>query len=59
MVVVPSLKEKLNERLGERAALSTIYQILARHGWRKLVPDTAHPPGNAALREDWKKRATI
>ncbi|WP_200899684.1 MULTISPECIES: hypothetical protein [Nitrosomonas] len=32
--------------------------MLARHGWRKLVPDTAHPQGNTALREDWKKRAT-
>ncbi|WP_211752313.1 winged helix-turn-helix domain-containing protein [Nitrosomonas communis] len=56
MVVVPSLKEKLEERLGERVALSIIYQMLARHGWRKLVPDTAHPQGNA-LREDWKKKS--
>ncbi|SDY85776.1 hypothetical protein [Nitrosomonas sp. Nm58] len=29
--------------------------MLARHGWRKLAPDTAHPQGDAALREDRKK----
>jgi hypothetical protein len=28
VVVIPSLKEKLEERLGERLALSTIYQML-------------------------------
>lgn len=56
VVVVPPLKEKIEERLGRRVALSTIYRMLARHGWRKLAPDTAHPQGDAALREDWKKK---
>ncbi|SDY85261.1 winged helix-turn-helix domain-containing protein [Nitrosomonas sp. Nm33] len=55
VVVVPPLKEKIEERLGKRVALSTIYRMLARHGWRKLAPDSAHPQGDAALREDWKK----
>lgn len=57
VVVVPPLKEKIEKRLGKRVALSTIYRMLARHGWRKLAPDTAHPQGNAALREDWKKNS--
>jgi transposase len=55
VVIVPPLKEKVEKRLGKRVALSTIYRMLARHGWRKLAPDTAHPQGDAALREDWKK----
>jgi hypothetical protein len=29
--------------------------MLARHGWRKLAPDTEHPQGDAGVREDWKK----
>jgi hypothetical protein len=41
--------------LGLSLALSTIYRMLARNGWRKLAPDTAHPQGDAAVREDWKK----
>lgn len=55
VIVVPPLKEKVEERLGKTVALSTIYRMLARNGWRKLAPDTAHPKGDAAVREDWKK----
>jgi hypothetical protein len=57
VVVVPPLKEKIGERLGKPVALSTIYRMLARNGWRKLAPDTAHPQGNPAAREDWKKNS--
>ena len=57
VVVVPPLKEKVEERLGKPVALSTIYRMLARNGWRKLAPDTAHPKGDAAVREDWKKNS--
>jgi transposase len=57
VVVVPPLKEKVAERLGKPVALSTIYRMLARNGWRKLAPDTAHPQGDPAAREDWKKNS--
>lgn len=55
IVVVPPLKETVEKKLGKPVALSTIYRMLARNGWRKLAPDTAHPQGNAVAREDWKK----
>lgn len=57
VVVVPPLKDAIAERLGKPVALSTIYRMLARNGWRKLAPDTAHPQGDAAAREDWKKNS--
>lgn len=57
VVVVPPLKEKVEQRLGKPVALSTIYRMLARNGWRKLAPDTAHPQGDASAREDWKKNS--
>ncbi|MEW5967543.1 MAG: winged helix-turn-helix domain-containing protein [Pseudomonadota bacterium] len=57
VIVVPPLKDKIAERLGKPVALSTIYRMLARNGWRKLAPDTAHPQGDAAAREDWKKNS--
>jgi hypothetical protein len=57
VVVVPPLQKKVEQRLGKAVALSTIYRMLARNGWRKLAPDTAHPQGNAAAREDWKKNS--
>ena len=55
VVVVPPLQGEIEQRLGKPVALSTIYRMLARNGWRKLAPDTAHPQGDASVREDWKK----
>lgn len=55
VVVVPPLKARIEERLGKPVALSTVYRMLARNGWRKLAPDTAHPQGDPLAREDWKK----
>jgi hypothetical protein len=59
VIVVPPLKEKVQARLGKSIALSTLYRMLARHGWRKLAPDTAHPKGDATVREDWKKNSIL
>jgi len=55
MVVVPPLKAEIAERLGRPVALSTIYRMLARNGWRKLALGTAPPQGNPSAREVGKK----
>jgi hypothetical protein len=52
VVVVPPIKEQVEDRRGKSVALSTVYRMLARNGWRKLAPDTAHPQGDASTRED-------
>jgi hypothetical protein len=49
--VIPGLKSALEDRLGRPVALSTVYRMLARHGWRKLAPDTRHPRGDPAAGE--------
>ena len=57
IVVVPRLKPAIEARLGKTIALSGVYRMLARHGWRKLAPDTRHPKGGPQRREDWKKNS--
>ena len=57
VVVIPRLKPVIEQALGREIALSTLYRMLARHGWRKLAPDTAHPQGDVALREAFKKNS--
>ena len=37
-MVVPPLREQIDERLGKPVALSTIYRMLARNGWRLTRP---------------------
>lgn len=55
VVIVPPLKPAIEARLGKPLALSTLYQVLARHGWRKLAPDKSHPRADPTAREAWKK----
>jgi transposase len=57
VLVIPRLKPLMEERLGKSLALSSVYRLLARHGWRKLAPDTQHPQGDPVRREDWKKNS--
>ena len=57
VIVIPALKPAFEKALGRPIALSTLYRILARHGFRKLAPDTAHPKGDLLKREEWKKNS--
>ena len=57
VVVVPHLKPAFEKALGRKIALSTLYRMLARHDWRKLAPDTAHPKGDPERREEFKKNS--
>ena len=36
-------------------AKSTLYRLLARHGWRKLVPRPYHPDASAEAQQAFKK----
>jgi transposase len=55
VVIIHRIKPDIEARLGKTLALSSVYRMLARHGWRKLAPDTQHPQGDPQAREDWKK----
>jgi transposase len=57
VIVVAPLKRRVEEKLGKTISLATLYNMLHRHGWRKLVPDTRHPKGDPLAREDWKKNS--
>ena len=57
VIVIPALKPAFERALGRPVALSTLYRILARHGFRKLAPDTAHPKGDPLKREEWEKNS--
>ena len=54
---VPPLHAALVERLGQTTPPSTTYRLLARHGWRKVHPDTKHPKSDPAAQEEFKKNS--
>ena len=55
ILVVSEIKQALDTYLGRKVALSSIYNLLHRHGWRKIVPDKRHPKADVEAQEDWKK----
>jgi transposase len=57
VLIVSSIKQALEGRLGRGVALSSVYNLLHRHGWRKLAPDTRHPQADFAAQEQWKKNS--
>lgn len=57
ILVVGEIKKALDERLGRKTALASTYNLLHRHGWRKLAPDRAHPKSDAVAQEEWGKNS--
>jgi transposase len=57
LLVVSPLRAALSQQLGRAVAASVVYRLLARHGWRKVAPDTRHPKSDAAAQEAWKKNS--
>jgi len=52
---VPPIHAALVQRLGHDTPLSTTYRLLARHGWRKVQPDTKHPKSDPTRQDEFKK----
>ena len=57
ILVVGEIKRALDQRLGRPVALASAYNLLHRHGWRKLAPDKRHPQADVAAQEDWEKNS--
>src|SRR3990172_10110482 len=55
VLVVSPLRAALAQRLGRPVKASVLYRLLARHGWRKVAPDTRHPKSDPTVQEAWKK----
>jgi len=55
VLVVPPIRAALEEKIGKQVPASTVYRLLARHGWRKVAPDTCHPKKDADAQEAFKK----
>jgi len=57
VLVVSPLRAALAEQLGRKIAPSVVYRLLARHGWRRVAPDTQHPKHDPVAQAAWKKNS--
>src|SRR5215470_11341131 len=56
MLNIHDLKAAYEQAIGHPTSNSTIYNLLNRHGWRKLMPRPFHPKRDPAAQKAFKKR---
>lgn len=57
ILVVNPIKVAYEQAVDHVVPKSTIYRLLARHGWRKLAPRPRHPKANSEAQEEFKKNS--
>ena len=55
IATVREIWQAFEARVGEKVDDSTIYRLLGRHGWRKLMPRPRHPQADPQAQEQFKK----
>src|SRR4026209_1929266 len=55
IVTAKLIKEAFEQRLGHEVDESTIYRLLQRHQWRKVMPRPIHPEADPKAQEAFKK----
>jgi len=59
LVIVGKIKKAYEAKIGREVAESTIYRLLDRHGFRKIVPYKRHRKANKAEQEAFKKTSSV
>ena len=52
---INTIHQKLIDQLGRAVPKSSVYNLLHRHGWRKISPRPYHPKSNPEAQEAFKK----
>ena len=52
---VNDIQNAFEKKIGKTVAKSTVYNLLKRHGWRKLVPRPSHPKSDIEKQKTFKK----
>lgn len=57
LIVLSPIRAALAQRVGHPVKASVVWRLLARHGWRKVAPDTKHPKNDPSIMAAWKKNS--
>jgi transposase len=56
---IQDVKRAYEKAIGHETSNSTVYNLLARHGWRKLMPRPYHPKRDLKAQAAFKKTAFL
>jgi transposase len=55
IVTIAEIQRAFEIQIGHEVDDSTIYRLLHRHGWRKIMPRPSHPQAQKEVQETFKK----
>ena len=55
VLIVSEIKRAYEAKVGHKVAKTTIYRMLERHDWRKIMPRPRHPKSDVKAQEGFKK----
>ena len=55
ILIVSEIKRAFEAKVGSKVAKTTIYRMLERHDWRKIMPRPRHPKSNPQAQKGFKK----
>lgn len=58
LAVINEVKKAYEAKIGKKVAKSTIYRLLDKHGFRKIVPYKRHKKANVEEQEAFKKTSS-
>jgi transposase len=59
LVTIEKIHKAFNELVEETVEKSTIYMMLKRNNWRKLMPDKKHPKSDPAIQELFRNETLL
>ena len=58
MATAEQIHQAFEAEVKQKVHISSIYRLLDRHGWRKLVPRPRHPKANAGEQDAFQKKTS-
>jgi transposase len=55
IVTAFAIKTQIEEKIGKSVSKDYLYDILHRHGWRKVMPRPQHPKADIEKQDEFKK----
>lgn len=59
LVMIKMVKAEIEQRLQHQVSKDYPYDLLHRHGWRRIAPRPKHPKQDPALQAEFKKNSRI
>ena len=57
ILIVANIQKAYEDAVGHEVPPSTVYRMLDRHDWRKVMPRSRHPKANPEEQEAYKKNS--